>query len=386
MQQLFACLPKPPAFAWDWAGLHTTALAPLFERMQKTQQNPAWHGEGNVWTHTRMVCEALCTLGDFRTLPDAQRTALSLAALLHDAGKPSCTRLEDGVLVSPHHGAEGAALVRKLLWESFDLAGMPEKQQLRETVCFLIRYHTLPLHLMDNADPALRARRTAANGQLCPAFTLHLLCLLSEADVLGRIASDTKQQLEDIQLSRELAKEADCLHSPCAFASPVTAHASLSGKNVWPDQLLHDDTWGEVLLMCGLPGTGKDTWIAQNCPGLPTVSLDDIRREMNVKPTDKQGRVVQAAQEKARQYLRAKQPFVWNATSLTPMLRRKEIQLFEEYGARVRIVYLETPWAENMRRNSGRSAKVPESVIASMLGRLIPPERQEARHVEWLCI
>ena len=114
--------------------------------------------------------------------------------------------------------------------------------------------------------------------------------------------------------------------------------------------------------------------------------LDDIRRELGVKPTDKQGRVVQAAQEKAREYLRSKQPFVWNATSLTPMLRRKEIQLFEEYGARVRIVYLETPWVENMRRNSWRSAKVPESVIASMLGRIIPPERQEARNVEWLCI
>jgi len=215
---------------------------------------------------------------------------------------------------------------------------------------------------------------------------LHLLCLLSEADVRGRISADTQEKLEEIQLSRELAQEAGCLHGPCAFASPVTAHACLSGKSVWPEQQLHDDSWGEVILLCGLPGTGKDTWIAQNCAQLPTVSLDDIRREMNIKPTDKQGRVVQAAQEQARRHLRAKQPFVWNATSLTPMLRRKQIQLFEEYGASVRIVYLETGWAENMRRNAGRVHRVPESVIGSMLGRLIPPERQEARHVEWLCI
>ena len=386
MQQLLSCLPVPPHFRWDWDGLMQTQLAPLFERMHKTLQNPAWHGEGDVWTHTRMVCEALCTLADFRALPDAQRTALALAALLHDAGKPACTRLEDGVLVSPHHGAEGAALTRKLLWEGFDLAGTPQKQQLREAVCFLIRYHTLPLHLSDNADPALRARRTAANGQLCPLFSLHLLCLLARADVLGRIASDTQEKLLEIDLSREIAEEAGCLHAPYAFASPVTAHACLSGKSVWPDQMLHDDTWGEVILMCGLPGTGKDTWLREHFAALPSVCLDDIRRELGVKPTDRQGRVVQAAQEKAREFLRSKQPFVWNATSLTPMLRRKEIQLFEEYGARVRIVYLETPWAENMRRNSGRSAKVPESVIASMLGRIIPPERQEARNVEWLCI
>lgn len=386
MEQLLACLPKPPDYAWDWAGLDKTALAPLFERMRKTQQNPAWHGEGDVWTHTRMVCEALSGLADFRALPERQREALALAALLHDAGKPACTRLEDGVLVSPHHGAEGAALVRQMLWEGFDLAGTVEKQHLRETVCFLIRYHTLPLHLMDNQNPHLRARRVAANGQLCPDFSLHLLCLLSEADVLGRISPDTKQKLEDIQLSRELAAEAGCLDQPFAFASPVTAHAYLSGKNVWPEQLLHDDTWGEVILLCGLPGTGKDTWIREHCPDLPAVSLDDLRREMNVKPTDKQGRVVQAAQEMAREFLRQKQPFVWNATSLTPMLRRKQIQLFEEYGASVRVVYLETGWQENMRRNLGRVHRVPESVIASMLGRIIPPERQEARRVDWLCI
>lgn len=98
-----------------------------------------------------------------------------------------------------------------------------------------------------------------------------------------------------------------------------------------------------MILMCGLPGTGKDTWIGKNHPELPVVCMDDIRRQMGIKSTDNQGQVVQAAREQARVYLRAKQPFIWNATGITAMLREKQIRLFEEYHASVRIVYLETP-------------------------------------------
>ena len=154
---------------------------------------------------------------------------------------------------------------------------------------------------------------------------------------------------------------------------------------MWKDEDLYDDTWGEVILMCGLPGTGKDTWIRENHPGLPTVSLDDLRRESGVKPGDNQGRVVQAAKERAKAYLRAKQPFVWNATCLTP-LRAQQIELFERYGARVRIVYLETNWAKNLRRNAGRTDAVPEDIIDRMLEKLEPPGQAEAQAVEWICL
>ena len=150
-------------------------------------------------------------------------------------------------------------------------------------------------------------------------------------------------------------------------------------------QELFDDTWGEVILLSGLPGTGKDTWIRRNHPELPVVCMDDIRRDMKIKSTDDQGRVVQAALEQARVHLRAHEPFVWNATCISPLMRQRQLRLFEQYGARVRIVYLETEWEENLRRNRERQAAVPEAVIARMLSQLIPPERSEAQTVEWLC-
>lgn len=137
--------------------------------------------------------------------------------------------------------------------------------------------------------------------------------------------------------------------------------------------------------MCGLPGTGKDSWIRANCPGLPVVSLDDLRLEMDVAATENQGQVVQAAREQAKALLRDKQPFVWNATSLTS-LRAQQIELFERYHARVRLIYLETAWEENLRRNASRPDAVPEDVIDRMLARLEPPERFEAQAVEWISV
>ena len=386
VEKLLACMPCPPEYSYDWQGLR--ALLPLkawFSRMEETPQNPEWHGEGDVWTHTRMVCEALAALDEFRAMEEGPRNALALAALLHDVGKPCCTKLEDGKLISPRHGSAGAQIARGLLWREFGLCGTPEAQRFREAVCLLIRYHTAPLHLIEGENPSRRALRLAANGELAAEFTLRTLCLLSEADVRGRVAPDSQEQLETIELCRELAREEGCLNGPYPFLSPHTQRAFFAGANVWKNQELYDDTWGEVILMCGLPGTGKDTWIHERYPELSTVCLDDLRREMGVRPEDNQGRVVQVAKERAREFLRTKRPFIWNSTSLTS-LRAQQIDLFESYHARVRIVYLETGWEENLRRNIGRSAAVPEYVIARMLDKIEPPERHEAQCVNWICL
>ena len=153
-----------------------------------------------------------------------------------------------------------------------------------------------------------------------------------------------------------------------------------------PQQELFDDTWGEVILLCGLPGTGKDTWCRANYPCYPVVSLDDIRRKLQVRPTENQGRVIQAAQESAREYLRKKEPFIWNATNLTKDTRRKMVSLFERYGARVRIVYLETDWNTRVERNLGRKDAVPEAVAERMLRNMVLPTAEEAQVVEWVFV
>jgi len=387
LRTLLAALPEPPAWRYDWDALWAIApLAALLDPMAHTPQNPAWHGEGDVWTHTRWVCEALCSLEGFRALAADARRALALAALLHDAGKPAVTRLEGGEWVAPRHGPAGARLVRRLLWRDLGLCGAPEAAAFRESVCLLVRYHARPLHLLDADDPETTALRLASNGALAPGFTWESLCLLAEADALGRVAPDTRALVEAVALARAQAEEAGCLAGPYPFRSAAVRRALFTGGRVWKDQEIYDSTWGEVILMSGLPGTGKDTWLAEHCPDLPVVSLDAVRRRMGALPTGDQGPVAQAARELAREHLRARRPFAWNATGLSARQRGQQVELFEQYGAAVRIVYLETAWDENLRRNARRPDAVPEDVIDEMLGVLSPPEVFEARHVEWICV
>ena len=149
---------------------------------------------------------------------------------------------------------------------------------------------------------------------------------------------------------------------------------------------MYDDTWGEVILLSGLPGTGKDTWIKENCPQLPMISLDEIRKEWKISPTENQSKVVEIARERTRALLRQKQSFVWNATNVSPMVRAKQINLFAQYHAATRIVYLETGWEEQLRRNAGRPEAVPQQAVCQMLENLVPPEAKEAHRVQWYCV
>lgn len=73
--------------------------------------------------------------------------------------------------------------------------------------------------------------------------------------------------------------------------------------------------------MSGLPGTGKDAYIKQNLSDLPVISLDDLRDEMKIAPEDGPDLVLARAREIAKEDLRAKRPFVWNATNIADFAR-----------------------------------------------------------------
>ena len=385
-QSVGELIPASPSGELPWSALERLLAFPAFAAMRDTPQNPRFHAEGDVMAHTRKVCGALAARPDFHALPAARKTVLFLAALLHDVGKVRTTRLENGEWTSPHHSQAGERAARQFLWTEGGLSGMPEALRLREAVCALVRYHTLPVHAVDQRDPARRLRKVAAIGELAPEFSLDLLCMLSEADIDGRISEDSEDYRSRVQLCRMLADEAGCLSGPYPFPDGYTRRAYLSARNVPPDQPLFDPTWGKAVLVSGLPGTGKDTWIRENLPDLPMVSLDEIRRSMGIRADENQGRIIQAAQEQAREYLRRKQPFVWNATCLTAETREKVVGLAERYGAGVRAVYLETSWDVRAQRNQSRSAAVPESAVAAMLAKTVPPQPAEAESVAWLCV
>jgi predicted kinase len=323
---------------------------------------------------------------EYRHLPQTQRQTLFLAALLHDVGKPMTTRQEGNDWVAPSHSTKGAHLARYILWKEFGMCGTPELQAMREAVVLLVKHHSFPPYALEKEENVRKMISIAASAELVPDFSLKLLHLLSKADALGRECEDKADFTAQVDLFAELAKEQGCYDTPLDFASGYTRRAYFSGGDVWPQQELYDESWGEVLMLCGLPGTGKDYWISKHCKNMPVVSLDDIRRRHKLSPEGSQGYVASLGKEEAKIYLRKHQPFVWNATNLTVDIRRQLIELFESYGASVRVVYLETDLETQLRRNAGREDRVPETIIDSMLSKLAVPEIHEARCVQWLCV
>jgi predicted kinase len=135
--------------------------------------------------------------------------------------------------------------------------------------------------------------------------------------------------------------------------------------------------------MSGIPGSGKDTWIQENLADWKVISLDEIRKQINVDPEDDQSIVINQAKSAAKEYMRKEVSFVWNATNLTRQLRSSLVSLFTGYGASVRIVYREADWEELLKRNQIRIAKVPENVLYRMRNRLEVPNITEAHQVDW---
>lgn len=366
----------------DWNIIERTVLDRYAEQLRQTPQSPVFHAEGDALVHTQMVCEALMQLPEYQGLNERQRHILYVAAQLHDIGKIHTTKFIDGDWHTPHHAPVGSNMVREMLWRDYGLCGQKELIEIREAICLLVRYHSYPPVGIERKNTQLRLHRMAANGSLVPDFSIRLICMLCKADMLGRKCYDQQEVLDKIALCEELAKEEGCYDTSYPFPSTYTRRAFLGGCDVWKEQDLYDDCWGEVILMSGLPGTGKDTWIKRNVPDLPMISLDDIRRANKIPPTAEQGKVANIAREQAKEYLRHHQPFVWNATNITAQMRESLVSLFESYHAHVRIVYLETDWQSLLERNGSREDIVPQSAIERMLSKLVLPEAYEAGKVE----
>jgi len=98
---------------------------PWCRAMADCQQDSEWHAEGDVWTHTKMVCAQLPKLAEWPTLTPHERIVLTFTALFHDSAKPLTSQVDPatGRVTSPKHAIQ-ANLGR--LNESFKLPCIPE--------------------------------------------------------------------------------------------------------------------------------------------------------------------------------------------------------------------------------------------------------------------
>ena len=144
------------------------------------EQEPEWHPEGDVWTHTLMVIDEARAANDDLARPEL--ITVMLGAVCHDLGKPSTTAFVDGRIRSLDHEQAGVEPTESLLdrlnvhtIEGFDV---------RRQVIGLVAQHLKPgmFHKAPNVgDGAFR--------RLAQKVDLELLARLARADCRGRTGS-----------------------------------------------------------------------------------------------------------------------------------------------------------------------------------------------------
>ena len=163
-------------------------LSPL----KTCRQNPAWHPEGDVWAHTKLVVnEAKKIILEARQMDEPfsleEETALMFAALCHDFGKPATTaRDSSGVLRSHGHAETGVPLA-----ETF-LLRMKAPNRVIETVRPLVAEHMAILNTRKLGEPSPRTVRRLA-VRLAPA-NIRLWSALCQADALGCFPAATAKR------------------------------------------------------------------------------------------------------------------------------------------------------------------------------------------------
>lgn len=81
------------------------------KRLEKVQQSPEHHPEGDVWKHTMIVVDKGAELRE----KAEDKRAFMWALLLHDIGKFATTNLRDGKWTSYDHDKEGEIEAEKFL-------------------------------------------------------------------------------------------------------------------------------------------------------------------------------------------------------------------------------------------------------------------------------
>jgi putative nucleotidyltransferase with HDIG domain len=150
--------------------------------LQKVEQPPEYHPEGNVWEHTLLVVDLAA---EGRHISESPRVFM-WSALLHDLGKAHTTKVRRGKITAYDHDKHGAILAADFLEEFTD------DEEFVTKVSQMVRWHMQILFVVKHLP-------FADIDKMVTEVSLGEIALLSLCDRLGRGNMNEKTRQEEIE-------------------------------------------------------------------------------------------------------------------------------------------------------------------------------------------
>jgi tRNA nucleotidyltransferase (CCA-adding enzyme) len=164
------------ALGWELGVVHR--IFPDLVPLATCPQEPEWHPEGDVWTHTLMVVDE--ARGRIDGLERGPAIAMMVAALCHDIAKPETTARIDGRWRSPGHEEAGVEPSIRVL-DRLNLHSI-DGYDVRHAVLGLVAQHLKPSAFHKSPTPV----SDGAFRRLAQKVDLDLLARFAKADCHGR--------------------------------------------------------------------------------------------------------------------------------------------------------------------------------------------------------
>lgn len=370
-------------------------VIPEFQLMSSCEQEPKHHAEGNVLIHANMAMQqVLPLLAQIDNQED--KIVTYIATMCHDFGKKATFAIspKHGRITAYGHDKAGVPIANEFLKKYF-----PElSYKRREQILRLIEFHMQPRMMMKDgtSDKKLKLMSLAVNTKL--------LCFLSIADTLGRVADD----MRGCELLEKFKAECERLNiwgKPYVIPDSwwVTHHGYSQAR--W-DILANNEPETretlmkaedliqkaiprfQLLMLVGPAGSGKTferNQLLAKYPAAKVISMDERRKEVcgDVNDQSKNAEVFDWQVKELSKAMRNRESVILDSTNLTRKRRKLLWQIARRQGAVVGVVYFDLPLQTLLERNASREKKVPENVVIKQFNMLesITPEEADGLRV-----
>lgn len=352
---------------------------PEFAALEKCEQSPKWHLEGNALNHTKKCLE---WAKDQKIYPydnvDMKRTYL-MCVLFHDIGKSVSTIFKNGDWHAYGHEVTGERIARRILWD--------EPTFFREIICYCVRYHMEPLNIMGkNKHKTLSTAKMAVDCSPFGSQLVTMLMLTKRADIEGSIATDPslyEKSVAELNWFELELRNALNIIAPHFTKSVCNVNNRRFVYDVSP-VLVDEKNVQTITVLVGLPGAGKDTWCSKNMNNTTrVVCRDDIREELGyTKPGEKavlsrnkEDIVTELFNKRLKEFVDSGYNVIINNINLRKIYRDAYKAVIGNKPLLWKCVYIEAPTLkDNMERRAGQ---IQPEVFTSLIDKFDFPRYDE---------